>query len=346
MADSQVILTCGEAIDGKVTAITKELINLGRKLSKNFSQPLKLLLIGPSLQEAAAEAASLGPDVYLVEDVPFSESVPERHVAIIAEVCQKAVPSIIIFGQTDMGRDVAPRLAVKLKAAVCMDCVDVTIDPETSSLLLNKPVYGGNAMAIWASTGPKPQIITVRPRAIAPAEPDTSKKGEVIPLTVEIDSSVLKSKLLESVKEEAKGVKIEEAKAVVAGGGGIGGSEGFKLLEELAQILGGALGVSRVPCDEGWMPATLEIGQTGHVVSPDVYIAVGISGAPQHLAGCSRSKCIVAINKNPEAHIFVEANFGIVEDYRKVLPPLIEKIKTLKGPARAYPPFSTALKKE
>lgn len=331
MTDSQGILICGEAIDGRITTITKELVNIGRRLSENLNQPLRLLLIGQSLQEEASEIASLGPDVYLVDDVPFAESIPERCVAIIAEVCQKAVPSIIIFGQTDMGRDVAPRLAAKLKAAVCMDCVDMTIDPETSSLFLTKPVYGGNAMAIWASSDHKPQIITVRPRAVVPAEPDTRRKGEIIPLTLEIDSSVFKSRLLESVKEEAKGVKLEEAKVVVAGGGGIGGSEGFKLLEELAQVLGGALGISRVPCDEEWMPANLEIGQTGHVVSPDLYVAVGISGAPQHLAGCSGSKCIVAINKNNEAHIFKEADFGIVEDYQKVLPPLIEKIKTLKN---------------
>lgn len=331
MTDTQGILICGEAIDGEITTITKELVSIGRRLSENLNQPLRLLLIGQSLQEEASEITFLGPDVYFVDDVPFAESIPERYVAIIAEVCQKAVPAIIIFGQTDMGRDIAPRLAAKLKTAVCMDCVDMTIEPETSSLLITKPVYGGNAMAIWASSGRNPQIVTVRPRAIAPAEPDTSRRGEIIPLTVEIDSSVFKSKLLESVKEEAKGVKLEEAKVVVTGGGGIGGSEGFKLLEELAQIFGGALGISRVPCDEGWMPANLEIGQTGHVVTPDLYFAVGISGAPQHLAGCSGSKCIVAINKNNEANIFKEADFGIVEDYRKVLPPLIEKIKTLKS---------------
>lgn len=327
MTDSGGILICGEAIDGEITAITKELVTAGRRLSEDLNQPLRLLLIGQNLREEASEIASLGPDVYLVQDVPFAESIPERYVAIIAEVCQEAVPSIIIFGQTDMGRDVAPRLAAKLKAAVCLDCVDMTVDPETGSLCLTKPVYGGNAIAVWASAGRKLHIVTMRPRALAPAEPDTSRRGEIIPLTVEIDSSIFKSKLLESVKEEVKGVSLEEAKVVVTGGGGIGGSEGFKLLEELAQILGGALGISRVPCDEGWMSANLEIGQTGHVVSPDLYFAVGISGAPQHLAGCSGSKCIVAINKNNEANIFKEADFGIVEDYRNVLPPLSRKSK-------------------
>ncbi|UCC41636.1 MAG: electron transfer flavoprotein subunit alpha/FixB family protein [Candidatus Aminicenantes bacterium] len=331
MEDSQDVLICGEAIDGKITTITKELVNIGRELSENLNQPLRLLLIGQSLQGVAAEAASLGSDVYLVDDVPFAESVPERYVAITAEVCQKATPSVIIFGQTDMGREVAPRVAARLKADVCMDCVDLAVEPETSSLLLTKPVYGGNAMAVWVSSEHKPQIITIRPRTASPAEPDSSRKGEIIPLTIKVDSSVFKSKLQESVREEVRGVKLEEAKVVVSGGGGIGGKEGFELLEGLAQILGGALGISRVPCDEGWMPSNLEIGQTGHVVSPDLYIAIGISGAPQHLAGCSGSKCIVAINKNPEAHIFKEADFGIIEDYRQALPPFIEKIKTLKS---------------
>ncbi len=331
MADAQGVLICGEAIDGKITSVTKELVSIGTRLNEKLSQPLKLLLIGQNLEEAAAEATSLGPDVYFVDDVLFAESVPERYVSIMEEVSQEAMPSIIIFGQTDMGRDVAPRLAARLKAGICMDCVDLAIDPETSSLLLTKPVYGGNAMAVWASSDPMPQIVTVRPRTISPAEPDTSRKSEIIPFMVEIDSSVFKSRLLESVKEEAKGIKLEEANVVVAGGGGIGGKEGFELLEELAQILGGALGISRVPCDEGWMAANLEIGQTGHVVNPDLYVAVGISGAPQHLAGCSGSKVIVAINKNPEAHIFKESDFGIVEDYQKALPPLIEKIKILKS---------------
>jgi electron transfer flavoprotein alpha subunit len=140
---------------------------------------------------------------------------------------------------------------------------------------------------------------------------------------------MIKGNLLETTKEEVKGMKLEEAKVVIAGGGGIGSSDGFTMLEELAKVLGGTIGVTRVPCDEGWKPLALEIGQTGHIVTPNLYFAIGISGAPQHMAGCSGSKCIVAINRDPDAHIFKEADFGVMGDYRAVLPALIEKCKTL-----------------
>lgn len=330
MADYQEVLICGEVVEGKITTITKELINTGRKLGDDLDQPLSILLIGRDIHEIAEEAIFLGADkVYTVDDAPFAESNPERYAAIIINACQQVAPSIILLGQTDMGRDIAPRLAARLGTTVCMDCVELAIDPETKSLLQTKPVYGGNAMAVWVSADYPPQVVSMRPRVGTPAEPDTSRKGEIVPLSTDVDDAMIKGKLLETVKEEVKGIKLEEAKVIVAGGGGIGGSQGFQLLRELAQVLGGTIGVSRVPCDEGWMPVSLEIGQTGHMVSPDLYIAAGISGAMQHLAGCSGSKCIVAINKDPEAHIFKEADFGIVGDYREVLPPLIEKCKAL-----------------
>ncbi len=330
MADYQGVLICGEVVEGKITTITRELINTGRRLGDDLDQPLSVLLIGRDIHELAEEAIFLGADkVYTVDDAPFAESHPERYAAIIINACQQIAPSIILLGQTDMGRDIAPRLAARLGTTVCMDCVELAIDPETKSLLQTKPVYGGNAMAVWVSADYQPQVVSMRPRVGTPAEPDTSRKGEIVPVSIDVDDSMIKGKLLETVKEEIKGIKLEEAKVIVAGGGGIGGSQGFQLLRELAQVLGGTIGVSRVPCDEGWMSVSLEIGQTGHMVSPDLYIATGISGAMQHLAGCSGSKCIVAINKDPQAHIFKEADFGIVGDYREVLPPLIEKCKAL-----------------
>lgn len=330
MRDCKGVLICGELTEGKITTVTKEILRTGRKLSDVLNQPLHLLLIGESMEEAANEAISLGVDkVYLVEGVSFAESVPERYVAMIIHIFNKIEPSPILFGHTDMGRDMAPRLAARLGATVCMDCIELAIDLDTKSLLATKPVYGGNAIAVWASQDDRPQVVSLRPRSSAPAEPDSSRKGDIVTVKVEIDDSMIKGKLLETVKEGMKGIKLEEAKVVVAGGGGIGGSEGFQLIKKLAQILGGAVGITRVPRDEGWMPSGLEIGQTGHIVSPNLYIAVGISGAPQHLAGCSSSRYIVAINKDPEAHIFKEADFGIVGDYREALLPLIERIKVL-----------------
>jgi electron transfer flavoprotein alpha subunit len=330
VATYQGVLVCGEVVDGRITTTTSELLNIGRRLCDNFNQSLSILLIGKHIQEAAKEVITLGADkVYIVDSSSFAESHPDFYVATVTKVCQQISASVILLGQTDMGRDVAPRLAARLGATVVMDCTELAIDPDTKQLLQTKAVYGGNAMAIWISETHKPQVVTLRPRSVVPAEPEASRKGEIITLNVTIDDSMIKGKLLETVKAEVKGIKLEEAKVIIAGGGGIGGSGGFKLLEELAKVLEGTIGVTRVPCDEGWMPVSLEIGQTGHIVNPNLYIAIGISGALQHMAGCSGSKFIVAINRDPEAHIFNEADFGVVGDYREVLPPLIGKCKTL-----------------
>jgi electron transfer flavoprotein alpha subunit len=324
------ILICGEWKDEKITSVSKELITIGKKLRDALNQCLDFLLIGEDLGRAAEEAASLGVDkVFKVEGPKYSELHPERLVGIITAVCRKTEPSIIILGQTDMGRDIAPRLAAKLGAGVCLDCVDLAFD-EASTLMQTKPVYGGNALAQWASADDRPQVVTMRPRSEHPAEPDPSHKGKVESFPISFDEKHNRSQLIDTTITEDKGIKLEEAKVIVAGGGGIGGGEGFVLVQELANALGAALGTTRVPSDENWMPKSLEIGQTGHVVSPSLYIAVGISGAPQHLAGCSNSKTFVAINKDPEAPIFNTADFGIVGDYREILPALIEKLKALR----------------
>lgn len=324
------VLVCDEVQQGKLATITRELLYLGRKLSNDSERPLSALLLGEITAETGKEAIALGADrVYVVEAKPFLESHPDAYVEMFLAVQRQLMPTTILMGHTDMGREVAPRLAARLGSSVCLNCVALSVDRQTGALLQTRPVYGGNAMAVWASQGYEPQIVTVRPRSVPAATPDTSRVGEVIPLRVEVDSAKVRGKLIESVREEVRGVKLEEAKVIVAGGGGIGGAEGFKMLEELAQLLGGAVGATRVPCDERWVPVSLEIGQTGRTVTPELYIAVGISGAVQHMAGCSGAKCIVAINKDPEAHIFQEADFGVVGDYREVVPALIERLKNL-----------------
>ena len=325
------VLICGELKDEKITSVSKELITTGMRLSNILNQPLDFMLIGDNGNEVAEEVINLGVDrVLTVQGQGYSDLHPERLVAILNQVCERIGPKIILFGQTDMGRDVAPRLAAKLGASVCMDCVDLAFDMASQALLPTKPVYGGNALAQWTSPIQRSQVVTMRPRSEKPAKPDPSKKGKTESIAVEIDETTIRSQLMETTYQEEKGIKLEEAKVIVAGGGGIGGSEGFGLIQELANALGAAVGTTRVPSDENWMPKSLEIGQTGHMVSPSLYIAVGISGAPQHLAGCSSSKLIVAINKDPQAPIFDMADYGIVGDYREVLPSLIEKLKDLK----------------
>jgi len=330
MSEYRGVLVCAEAADGKIPAVASELLHTGRMLSDKLGEPLDLLLFGGNSRDAAEEAIRLGADrVYIPSGLSFSESFAEVCVAFIAEVCREIRPLLILLGQTDWGRDAAPRLAAKLDASICLDCTHADMDPQTKKITMTKPVYGGNAVAVWEATGHYPQIVTLRPRSGASAEADAARKGEIIPVGLSGDAPAVRARLLESVKEEVKGLKLEEARVIVTGGGGIGGKDGFALIRELAQVLRGAVGTTRVPSDEGWMPKSLEIGQTGHMVSPDLYIAVGVSGAPQHLAGCSGSKRIVAVNRDPEAHIFQEADFGIVGDYREALPALIERLKSI-----------------
>jgi len=330
MTASQGIVICGEVVDGKLTTVTRELLTLGKKLHNDLEQPLVAVLVGKGIQNAAEEAVRLGADtVYVADGPPFSETHPDLYVAVLVEAIKQMKPSVVVLGHTEMGREVGPRAAARLETAVTMDCTALSIDPETKRLLQFKPVYGGNAVAVCVSESCDPQIVTLRPRSIMAEEADASKTGEVRTLNVTVTDSMIKGRLLETVKQDVEGIKLEDAKVIVAGGGGIGGSEGFRMLEELARVLRGTVGVTRVPCDEGWKPLSLEIGQTGHIVTPDLYIAVGVSGAPQHMAGCLGSKRIVAINRDPDAQIFREADFGVVGDYRQVLPTLIAKCKTL-----------------
>jgi electron transfer flavoprotein alpha subunit len=301
-------------------------------ISDLFEEPLHLFLIGDGSLEAAEEAVQRGADkVYVSQGLPFSKTHPESWLARILQVISQIEPTLILIGQTDMGREVAPRLAARIEASVCLDCVKIEVDPQSGNLLQTKPVYGGNALAVWMSIDERPQIVSLRPRSAEAAKPDSSRRGEILHVEADFDESKFRGKLLETVKEDTKGIKLEEAKVIVSGGGGIGGEEGFQWLGELAGLLQGAVGISRVPCDEGWMPKSLEIGQTGLMVSPDLYIAVGLSGAPQHMAGCSHSKTIVAFNKDAEAHIFQEADYGILGDYKEALPAFIEALKSLLG---------------
>lgn len=324
------VLICGELKKDRITSVSKELITTGKRLASAMDRPLDFLLIGEDLGNAAGKVISLGVDRVLTTEGPkCAEFHPERLANIITAVCRKTEPSIIILGQTDRGRDIAPRLAAKLGGGVCLDCVDLSYDKDTKELILTKPVYGGFALAHWIPVSHLLQVVTMRPRSAEPPVPDSSLKGKVEPIAMEVDETQIRSQLIETSSAEKKGIKLEEAKVIIAGGGGIGGSEGFALVQELADALGAAVGTTRVPSDEKWMPKSCEIGQTGHVVSPRLYIAVGISGAPQHMAGCSSSHFIVAINKDPQAPILGMADLAIIGDYREILPALIEKMKIL-----------------
>jgi len=329
MAEYKGVMTFCEAKEGKLESIATELLGGGRKLADDLGQELSTVLVGSGISSLAKEAIAFGADkVYMVDDPLLQDYQTDSYVLVMEKVVEQVTPQILLLGQTSIGRDLAPRLAFRLNTAASLGCLELAIDPESKLLLQTKPVYGGNAQAVFVCES-FPQIATVRPKAMAPLEPDQSRKGEVITIDAGLDPSVIRTKVLEKVPEKVEGIKLEDAEVVVSGGRGIGSAEGFEQLEELARMLKGAVGATRPPCDNDWVPAGAQIGLTGKIVTPDLYIAVALSGSSQHMSGCSGAKTIVAINKDPEANIFREARFGVVGDWKKVLPTFTDKLKEL-----------------
>jgi electron transfer flavoprotein alpha subunit len=328
--DNKGVLVCGEIAEGKLAPITIELLGAGRKLADELGEELSILLMGSKAADAGKDAIACGADkVYIAEDALLDNYDSDAYAQVATNHCKKALPSIVLFGHTDVGLDLAPRLNGRLGGGLSMDCQALSIDPASKVLVVTRPVYGGNANATVVSKTARPQMATIRQKVMPPAERDDSRKGEVVPVEDKLDTSALKVKVVDRIKEEVEGIKLEDAEVVVSGGRGIGSADNFAMLQELANVMGGAVGATRPACDEGWVPVSLQVGQTGKVVSPKVYIAVALSGAIQHIAGCLGSKYIVAINKDNEANIFNVAHFGIVGDYKEVVPALTAKLKEL-----------------
>jgi electron transfer flavoprotein alpha subunit len=329
VAEYKGVMIYGEATEGKLATITTELLGCGRKLADDLGEELCAALIGSDVSGLANEASAFGADkVYVVNDPLLKDYQTDSYVSVMEKVIKQVMPQILILGQNAIGRDLAPRLAFRLETAATMDCIELAIDPDSKRLLQTKPVYGGNAQAVF-TYDTYPQIATVRIKAMSPLAPDASRQGEVITIESGLDPSAIRTKVLEKVPEAIEGVKLEDAEVVVGGGRGIGSAEGFKQLEELAKMLKGAIGATRPPIDNGWVPTGLQVGLTGKIITPNLYIAVALSGASQHVTGCSGSKNIVAINKDPEANIFKVAHYGIVGDWKQILPAFSSKIKEL-----------------
>jgi electron transfer flavoprotein alpha subunit len=329
MANENGILVVAETADGQLAPVTAELLGAARRLAGELNQPVYAALLGSGVEALAQEAIAFGADkVFVAEDPLLAEYNTETHTAAMEKVCAEANPSAVLIGQTNTGRDLAPRLAFRLGSAVAMDCVELAVD--SGKLIMTRPCYGGSAMAALSSNT-MPAVATVRAKSQEPLERDASRSGEVAKVAPGLDASALHAKVVERTKAAAEGIRLEDAEVVVCGGRGIGSAEGFSSLEELAQILGGAVGATRAVCDLGWRPVAEQIGLTGKVVSPTLYFAVAVSGASQHMTGCSGSKNIVAINKDPEANIFKTSRFGIVADYKQVMPALVEACRNLKS---------------
>ena len=320
------VLVFGEGTeDGKLAPVTGELLGAAKALGG----PITCALLGAGVEGLAARCGALGADKVVVVDDPILKDYQgDAYVPVGERIAKEADPSVILFGQTMIGRDMAPRLAQRLNTAVAMDCVSLSL--EGDKLHAERPCYGGSARARYSING-SPGMATVRAKVFDPPEADSSRQAEVVTQPAGIDGSAIRARVTGRSKEAAEGIRLEDATVVVSGGRGLGGPEGFGPIEELAEVLGGAVGASRAVCDLGWYPVAAQVGLTGKVVTPDVYIAVGISGASQHMAGISQVKNIVAINKDPEASIFKSSRFGVVGDWKEVIAAFTEKVRELKA---------------
>ena len=326
---ANVILVVGEVADGALVPISAELLGGARRLADESGQTVACVLLGSGVEGVAPETIAFGADeAFVVDDPALTEYNSDVYLQAMLKVAEQVSPAMILFGQTNLGRDLAPRLAFRLETGVIMDCVEMTM--EGGRLMATRPCYGGNARAVNA-VRTDPQIATVRAKSQDPLERDDSRQGQVTKIDAGIDQAAVRVKVTERKGMTAEGVRLEDADVVVSGGRGLGGPENFDVIEELAGALGAAVGASRAVCDLGWRPVSDQVGLTGKVVSPTLYIAIAISGASQHMAGCSGSKNIVAINKDPDANIFKASRFGIVEDYAKVVKPLTEAVQREKG---------------
>ena len=329
MADATGVLVIGQTSGDGLDSTAAELLAAGRALAAVLGEELSISLLGDTLDTPAQQAIAHGADrVYAVNHPLLAEYQPDLYLAALDALCRDVNPTVVLISRTTEGRELAPRLAFRLGVGLAQDCLEVSIDESSRGLLANRPVYGGNAVAV-VSCEQTPQIAAIRPKAYEPADPDAGRQGQVVSFPVDLDASQARTRVVETVREESEGVKLEDARVVVSGGRGLGGPEPFAGLEELAKLLGGAVGASRAAVDSGWVPSSYQVGLTGKAITPDLYITVAISGASQHMAGCSGAKCIVAINKDGDANIFKDARYGVVGDWERVIPALTEAVREL-----------------
>jgi electron transfer flavoprotein alpha subunit len=314
-----------EQEEGRIKDVVFELLGEGRKLSEDLETKLSVLLLGENVRALADNLIERGADEVLVCSHPelryFRD---EPYTKVLTKLIFERKPEILLIGATAIGRSLAPRVAARLRTGLTADCTELKMS-EKRELLQIRPAFGGNIMA-EITTKTRPQIATVRPKVTRALEPDKNRKGRIIEITEEM-ADFKKIERIDIEYERGEAVKIEEADIIVSGGRGLGGPENFKLLEELAGLLGGAVGASRAAVDAGWISHLHQVGQTGKTVAPKLYIACGISGAVQHIAGMRTSGCIVAINKDPSAPIFDVATYGIVGDLFEIVPLIIKELR-------------------
>jgi len=313
--------------DKSVLPISLECVTTGRKLADALGGRLHGLILGSSVGDAAEEMRRVGLDrVYTMDHPLLQDYHPETYCPAFLRAYEDTKPRAILMGETLLSIDLAPRAAFALNTGLITDCVGFEV--EKSEVHFIKPVYSSNVMAAYALTT-EPYMVTMRSRVEEPAERRDDAGAEVVSLDVELDETAITTKVIERVLEEEEGPRLTNSNIIVSGGRGLGGDDGFAHLTELAKVLNAAVGASRPPVDLGWAPPKAQVGQTGEKVGPSVYIAVGISGATQHIAGMTGSKTIVAINKDPKANIFKVADYGVVGPHEEVIPAFKDALKEI-----------------
>jgi electron transfer flavoprotein alpha subunit len=317
---------------GSLAPVTLELLGEARRLAQDLKAPVAAVLLGEGVAPVAPALLTAGAhQVYLAEHPALKDFLEEPYAAALTELARKFQPEIILAGATYLGRAFIPRVAAALKTGLTADCTAFALDPERRLLLQTRPAFGGNIMATIITPRTYPQMATARPGVFKARPPEAAAGGRVIPVELTALGRPSRSRFIATVAEIKERVPLNTAEVIVAGGRGLKEAKNFRLLEELADLLGGAVGATRGAVDAGWIPYHHQIGQTGKTVSPKLYIAVGLSGAAQHLVGMQSSDFIVAINKDPQAPIFQVADVALVGDLFEIVPALIQEIKKDRG---------------
>lgn len=326
------VMVYAEQRMGKIAEVAYELLHKGRELADILRVPLSAALLGQGVTEMAPSLIEYGADKVYVADHPALEGfTDEGYGEALTRIIQTYRPEIVLAGATAVGRSFIPMVATRLQTGLTADCTDLSIDPERRLLLQTRPAFGGNIMATIICPAKRPQMATVRPKVMKKGAPAPGRRGEVVPVDTSWADRPFKTCLLEIVEEIGEKVKLAEADVIVAGGRGLQEAKHFSLIRELADLLGAAVGASRGAVDAGWISYAHQVGQTGKTVAPKLYIAVGLSGAVQHLVGMQSSDTIVAINNDPHAPIFDVATYGMVGDLFEIVPAMIRQLKARRG---------------
>lgn len=328
--DYRGILVFAEQREGEIQNVGLELIGKAKELAAEINEEVTAILLGYQVEHLSQELISCGADkVVIVDSKELKFYDTEAYAQAFSSVINDKKPEIVLVGATTIGRDLGPRVSARVVTGLTADCTKLEISEERE-LLMTRPAFGGNLMATIICPDHRPQMSTVRPGVMQKFQKDDTRKGEIEKFNVEFDSSKMKVKIIEIVKEEKEKVDITEANILISGGRGVGSADNFKKLEGLAEEIGGTVSASRAIIDSGWIDHDRQVGQTGKTVRPDIYFALGISGAIQHVAGMEESEFIIAINKDKEAPIFNISDIGIVGDVSKIVPMITEEIKSLK----------------